>query len=245
MAESSSVGDDHRAVVTAVPTLLSLAPSTSGWNSYPKFSSFTHTPCYCEENVYLLCKKLVMLGVAAPTVRDLFVVFISNDDKKIPLWNQKASKSSDKLVIWDYHVICIQIVNQKNAEEGRSSHLIWDLDSSLPFPLPLDQYVSETFRLHLPLKSTYKSRDKALEAPFIWFFFLFFSDTSTVSRLCLNEDVLSSLKLKFLQKLSLSHCFSITPYPDLACFKASIVNPGENIPFGHIPSGLFQQFRPI
>ncbi|XP_020688469.1 protein N-terminal glutamine amidohydrolase isoform X2 [Dendrobium catenatum] len=130
MAESSSVGDDHRAVVTAVPTLLSLAPSTSGWNSYPKFSSFTHTPCYCEENVYLLCKKLVMLGVAAPTVRDLFVVFISNDDKKI--------------------------VNQKNAEEGRSSHLIWDLDSSLPFPLPLDQYVSETFRLHLPLKSTYK-----------------------------------------------------------------------------------------
>ncbi|XP_020688468.1 protein N-terminal glutamine amidohydrolase isoform X1 [Dendrobium catenatum] len=156
MAESSSVGDDHRAVVTAVPTLLSLAPSTSGWNSYPKFSSFTHTPCYCEENVYLLCKKLVMLGVAAPTVRDLFVVFISNDDKKIPLWNQKASKSSDKLVIWDYHVICIQIVNQKNAEEGRSSHLIWDLDSSLPFPLPLDQYVSETFRLHLPLKSTYK-----------------------------------------------------------------------------------------
>ncbi|KAH0454143.1 hypothetical protein IEQ34_016067 [Dendrobium chrysotoxum] len=203
MAESSRVGDDHRAVVTAVPTLLSLAPSTSGWNSHPKFSSFTHTPFYCEENVYLLCKKLCMLGVADPTALDLFVVFISNDHKKvglvcifprhaltmykgfhsnmsidiaikiqndllhalIPLWNQKASKSSDKLVIWDYHVICIQIVNQKNAEEGRSSHLIWDLDSNLPFPLPLDQYVSETFRLHLPLMSTYKRILRVIHAP--------------------------------------------------------------------------------
>ncbi|KAL0910927.1 hypothetical protein M5K25_019023 [Dendrobium thyrsiflorum] len=36
-----------------------------------------------EENVYLLCKKLCMLGVADPTALDLFVVFISNDDKKL------------------------------------------------------------------------------------------------------------------------------------------------------------------
>ncbi|KAL0910924.1 hypothetical protein M5K25_019020 [Dendrobium thyrsiflorum] len=86
-------------------------------------------------------------------------------EPQIPLWNQKASKSSDKLVIWDYHVICIQIVNQKNTEEGRFSHLIWDLDSSLPFPLPLDQYISETFRLHLPLKSTYKRVLRVIHAP--------------------------------------------------------------------------------
>jgi len=28
---------------------------------------------------------------------------------KIPLWCQKASKRTDGLVIWDYHVICIQV----------------------------------------------------------------------------------------------------------------------------------------
>ncbi|XP_020591670.1 protein N-terminal glutamine amidohydrolase isoform X2 [Phalaenopsis equestris] len=165
MTESGQVEDDLRAVAATVPSLLWAAPPTSGWNSSPKLSSFTHTPYYCEENVYFLCKKLGLIGLADPTALDLFVVFISNDDKKIPLWNQKASKSSDGLVIWDYHVICIQIGNQKNAEEGCASHLVWDLDSSLPFPLSLDQYISETFRPHLQLKSSYKRILRVIHAP--------------------------------------------------------------------------------
>ncbi|KAM3410215.1 hypothetical protein ACQJBY_002435 [Aegilops geniculata] len=70
--------------------------------------SFTHTPYYCEENVYLLCKELIKAGLADPAGNDLYAVFISNEEKKIPLWYQKASRTNDGFVLWDYHVICIQ-----------------------------------------------------------------------------------------------------------------------------------------
>ncbi|VAH06966.1 unnamed protein product [Triticum turgidum subsp. durum] len=71
-------------------------------------ASFTHTPYYCEENVYLLCKELIRAGLADPAGNDLYAVFISNEEKKIPLWYQKASRTNDGFVLWDYHVICIQ-----------------------------------------------------------------------------------------------------------------------------------------
>lgn len=102
-----------------------------------------------------------MLGLADPSAFDLFVVFISNENKKIPLWHQKASKSSEGLVIWDYHVICIQIGNKERGKES----LIWDLDSSLPFPLPLGKYVSETFRQQLLLKSMFRRVLRVIHAP--------------------------------------------------------------------------------
>ncbi|KAJ6741811.1 hypothetical protein OIU85_015945 [Salix viminalis] len=72
-------------------------------------SQFTHTPLYCEENVYFLLKKLCKDGVADADGSDLFVVFISNDMKQIPLWHQKASTRADGIILWDYHAICIQL----------------------------------------------------------------------------------------------------------------------------------------
>ncbi|KAL7194365.1 hypothetical protein ACSBR1_034719 [Camellia fascicularis] len=44
-------------------------------------SQFHHTPFCCEENVYLLCKKLCTSGVADAEGSDIFVVFISNEKK--------------------------------------------------------------------------------------------------------------------------------------------------------------------
>ncbi|KAG0496327.1 hypothetical protein HPP92_001018 [Vanilla planifolia] len=114
-----------------------------------------------EENVYMLCKKLSALGLADPVVLDLFVVFISNDHRMTPLWHQKASKSLDGLVIWDYHVLCIQ----KKGEQGFAHCLTWDLDSSLPFPLGLDKYVSEAIRPMFPLTSTYRRLFRVIHAP--------------------------------------------------------------------------------
>ncbi|WVY97583.1 hypothetical protein V8G54_029734 [Vigna mungo] len=172
---------------------------------------FQHTPFYCEENVYLLCKKLCSDGIAKAEGSDLFVVFISNEKKQacsisssyvhflvqvtgqsnsgignnsvalalcklnakekhvkfllilpifishllcflpsyIPLWNQKASKRADGVILWDYHVICIQI------KQGNVPPLVWDVDSTLPFPSPLPLYVSETIRPSFQLFSDY------------------------------------------------------------------------------------------
>ncbi|KAM3403799.1 hypothetical protein ACQJBY_007111 [Aegilops geniculata] len=105
-------------------------------------ASFTHTPYYCEENVYLLCKELIRAGLADPAGNDLYAVFISNEEKKIPLWYQKASRTNDGFVLWDYHVICIQ----SRRNKGDVLDLVWDLDSSLPFPCPFLQYVGDAIQ---------------------------------------------------------------------------------------------------
>lgn len=41
--------------------------------------------CGSEENVYMLCKKLIELGLAAPGASDLFVVFVSNPNRQVSL----------------------------------------------------------------------------------------------------------------------------------------------------------------
>ncbi|KAG8100941.1 hypothetical protein GUJ93_ZPchr0164g26838 [Zizania palustris] len=124
-------------------------------------SAFTHTPYYCEENVYLLCKELIRSGIADPAGTNLYVVFISNEEKKVPLWYQKASHTNDGFVIWDYHVICIQ----SRRNKGEVLDLVWDLDSSLPFPCSFNQYVSDAIRPLSFGESIYRRLFRVIHAP--------------------------------------------------------------------------------
>ncbi|XP_008782034.2 protein N-terminal glutamine amidohydrolase [Phoenix dactylifera] len=146
------------------------SPSMATAPFHVDISIFTRTPFYCEENIYLLCKKLCTIGVADPTGDDLFVVFISNEEKKVPLWYQNASKRIDGLVLWDYHVICIQGKSQRNRESN-AHPLVWDLDSSLPFPYPLDQYFAEAIRPLLYLNSRHSRLFRVVHAPIFLRFF--------------------------------------------------------------------------
>ncbi|KAK6791213.1 hypothetical protein RDI58_010294 [Solanum bulbocastanum] len=122
--------------------------------------TFHHTPYYCEENIYLLCKKLCDDGLADPDGSDLFVIFISNEKKQIPLWHQKASQRAEGVILWDYHVICVQKKSNEN-----SSSLVWDLDSSLPFPSPLGTYVADSIRPSIQIFSEFKRFFRAVHAP--------------------------------------------------------------------------------
>ncbi|XP_065857246.1 protein N-terminal glutamine amidohydrolase isoform X1 [Euphorbia lathyris] len=128
--------------------------------SESEISQFDHTPYYCEENVYFLCKKLCESGVSDAKDTDLFVAFISNEKKQVPLWHQKASTRADGIILWDYHVICIQ----KTRGNG-SQHMVWDLDSSLPFPSPLELYMSETIRPSFQLFADYQRFFRIVHAP--------------------------------------------------------------------------------
>ncbi|XP_024032434.1 protein N-terminal glutamine amidohydrolase, partial [Morus notabilis] len=76
----------------------------------------------------------------------------------VPLWRQKASNRADGAVLWDYHVICIQ-------RKSGLPPLVWDLDSSLPFPSPLTTYVSETIRPSFSLFSEYQRFFRIVHAP--------------------------------------------------------------------------------
>ncbi|KAL6530467.1 hypothetical protein OROMI_028356 [Orobanche minor] len=111
---------------------------------------FSHTPYYCEENVYFLCKKLVDDGIAKSDGSDLY----------IPLWHQKASHRADGVILWDYHVISVQ-----KRKESNLPHLVWDLDSSLPFPSPLPTYVAETIRPSFKLFSEFQRVFRIVHAP--------------------------------------------------------------------------------
>ncbi|KAG6580833.1 Protein N-terminal glutamine amidohydrolase, partial [Cucurbita argyrosperma subsp. sororia] len=132
-------------------------------------SQFCHTPFYCEENVYFLCKKLCTNRMDDATGADLFVVFISNEKKQIPLWHQKASKREDGLVLWDYHVICVQ-----RKTEGEFPFIVWDLDSTLPLPIPLGSYVSQAIRPSFQISPEYQRLFRIIHAPI--FFRHFASD---------------------------------------------------------------------
>ncbi|KAL8489535.1 hypothetical protein ACS0TY_025445 [Phlomoides rotata] len=119
-----------------------------------------------EENVYLLCEKLRDDGIAKPDGSDLYVVIISNEKKQIPLWHQRASQRADGVILWDYHVICVQKRKESNLPD-----LVWDLDSTLPLPSPLATYVAETFRPSFPLFPEFLRVYRIVHAPnFLQFF---------------------------------------------------------------------------
>lgn len=93
-------------------------------------TDFKYTACYCEENAWHLIENLVSTSMA--TQAELFACFISNRNKTIPIFHQRSSARDDGLVVWDYHVIVIQ--------SGEGEELVWDLDTTLPFPCTLDEY---------------------------------------------------------------------------------------------------------
>ena len=102
----------------------------------------TYTSCYCEENVWWLCKRLT------PSNLSSYVIFVSNDNRTVPLWKQSAAQNPDAAVVWDYHVI----LAVKSAPET----LVFDLDTTLSYPCPFRVYADATFPMDDRLPPEYK-----------------------------------------------------------------------------------------
>ncbi|NQU63577.1 MAG: hypothetical protein HQ517_04745 [SAR324 cluster bacterium] len=96
-------------------------------------NSLKYWLCYCEENIWHLCQEP---GIEYPGNK---VIVISNEIKQCAIFKQRAAEVED-FVIWDYHVILL------------SKGLIYDLDTSLEFPTPLNTYLECSFRLGLRTK---------------------------------------------------------------------------------------------
>jgi hypothetical protein len=97
----------------------------------------SYVSCYCEENVWKLCEQV---KTKHPNeLSKSYVVFVSNEKRTVPLWRQKAGRGEEKLVVWDYHVFFMH-----NPSPNRC--LVFDLDTTLPFPTYFHKYVTETFR---------------------------------------------------------------------------------------------------
>lgn len=119
-------------------------------------------PNYCEENVWRLAyRRLYGNGKNNNEVdkenEQYYVVFVSNDDRCCPMFNQRASESADSACVWDYHVILIQS-SQATGSRGKKevTAQVLDMDSRLSFPSSLDNYLNRTFQEDLIEKTTKK-----------------------------------------------------------------------------------------
>ncbi|KAF7322859.1 Nt-Gln-amidase domain-containing protein [Mycena chlorophos] len=107
----------------------------------PAILNTPYTPFYCEENIWHLCSAFLQHKTALQT----WAVFVSNESKTVALWQQKLG---EPVVVWDYHVVAI--VQNHDAKKW-----VYDYDTRLPFPSPLEEYIAETFRRDIP--PAYKS----------------------------------------------------------------------------------------
>jgi protein N-terminal glutamine amidohydrolase len=84
-------------------------------------------PFYCEENVWHLCQEPLFAS------KTRHVVFISNLERAVPMWNQRAGRG--KPIVWDYHVIMLV----------ESPLEVWDADTTLGLPTRLFDYLEGSF----------------------------------------------------------------------------------------------------
>jgi len=99
---------------------------TSNTAQVPWHSS-EYCSCFCEENCYKLAQKLVSKGLRT------HVVVITSPESSTPIWFQRSAERPGAAVLWDYHVVVI------------SDGLVYDLDTTLPYPCPFAEYSLNAF----------------------------------------------------------------------------------------------------
>jgi len=97
-----------------------------------KKTDYLYTPLFCEENIWHFIKMLIDKGIKEQVIK---VVFLTNKNKQIAIFNQQAA-DQDQAVIWDYHVILMVNIDQ--------SHYVFDFDTRLPFPDSIENYLKNS-----------------------------------------------------------------------------------------------------
>ncbi|MDP3178305.1 MAG: hypothetical protein Q8M76_10410 [Spirochaetaceae bacterium] len=97
-----------------------------------------YTPYYCEENVWRLLARPEFAAERA------FAVLVSNPSRRVAMLRQRAGKGDSAFVEWDYQVFAaVTAAVAVAGGEGRA--FIFDLDTLLGFPCPLDSYLAGSF----------------------------------------------------------------------------------------------------
>ncbi len=114
-----------------------------------KRSKCLYQPFYCEENVWRLLQDLDY------GARSAWAVFVAGPIGQVWMTGQRASEPGT-VISWDYHVVAM--VRAANEEAW-----VLDLDSRLPFPTPLFDYVRGSFPDAAPLGA--RPRFRPVSAP--------------------------------------------------------------------------------
>ncbi|KAM8966811.1 protein N-terminal glutamine amidohydrolase [Pelodytes ibericus] len=113
-----------------------MEPAAPYLSELPDSKGCVYTSCYCEENVWKLCEYIKDHSPAM--LQDFSAVFLSNENKMIPIWKQKSGRG-DEPVVWDYHVVLLHV-------SRGDQNFIYDLDSVLPFPCSCEVYIKEALK---------------------------------------------------------------------------------------------------
>ena len=68
----------------------------------PQREDCDYASCYCEENVWKLCQRLQQDPYE---LQQSYAVFISNPDRTVPLWSQKAGRGAEKVLLTQHLVL--------------------------------------------------------------------------------------------------------------------------------------------
>lgn len=93
----------------------------------PTDSGVKYAPFYCEENVLWLCPSLG---------KQAFAVLVTNTRRRVEMRRQRAGEPTGGDVVWDYHGFGLS---------HRERWMVWDLDSSLPWPTLAGEYLRLSF----------------------------------------------------------------------------------------------------
>ncbi|OAX39195.1 hypothetical protein K503DRAFT_690155 [Rhizopogon vinicolor AM-OR11-026] len=131
---------------------------------FPKAHDSAYTPCYCEENIYLLVHRFLEQSETRD-IWDISVVFISNVTKTVALWSQLKASAPSAAVIWDYHVVLVlrSLSGSQHRLPNTSPSIeeetwIYDFDSILEMPSCWEEYVKKTFPPDSDIPPQYRSR---------------------------------------------------------------------------------------
>ncbi|XP_067832732.1 protein N-terminal glutamine amidohydrolase [Heptranchias perlo] len=138
----------------SIPNPDRLGPSGKGGSSTIVKEDCVYTSSYCEENVWKLCEYIK--NSRQHLLEEWYAVFISNDQKMVPIWRQQSGHG-DQPVVWDYHVLLIHDCGGQQCD-------VYDLDTTLPFPCPFDTYVKEAFRSEDLIRPAFRRKMRVTRA---------------------------------------------------------------------------------
>ena len=93
----------------------------------------SYAACYCEENV---ARRLQQKSAA-------FALMVCNSSRTVLMGCQVAGQGAS--VVWDYHVVLLDGC-------ADSAVLVYDLDSTLPYPTALADYLAASFPRNAPTR---------------------------------------------------------------------------------------------
>ena len=105
-------------------------------------------PCYCEENIWrLIYRKIYQQQTEAAKYCSYHVVFVSNPKACVPMFEQLTADDRETPVMWDYHVLLFMTITTSEDSVAPKIYVL-DIDSHLPCPCPLEDYVKMVFPNH-------------------------------------------------------------------------------------------------